>query len=159
MCLNSCNGPVWLKPIRCWQKERERSQELCALLTECIQGRQTEMIREQDSFSILTWLALSAASALPLPIVLLFRLTLSSSLNTFLTLPFPGMGWRIQEQSGPHRRGSDLWGAEEERHRVPNVGAGDTVTHTHTSEGKLKQLKCVQTLMCKDPSIMWLSAR
>lgn len=114
---------------------------------------------ENRTLSILTWLALSAASALPLPIVLLFRLTLSSSLNTFLTLPFPGMGWRIQEQSGPHRRGSDLWGAEEERHRVPNVGAGDTVTHTHTSEGKLKQLKCVQTLMCKDPSIMWLSAR
>lgn len=59
---------------------RERSQELCGLQTECIQGRQTEIIREQTSFTILPSLALFAVSALSLPIVHSVPL---SSLNFF----------------------------------------------------------------------------
>lgn len=43
------------------------------------------------------------------------------------------MGRCIQEQSWPHGCGSNLRGAKEKRHRVPNVRAGDAVTYTYTS--------------------------
>lgn len=75
------------------------------------------------------------------------------SLNPFLALHSPGMGWCIQEQSGPHRCGPNLWGAKEERHRVPHVRTGDPVAYTHTSAGRwhhTKQLCCVQKFLCKD---------
>lgn len=59
--------------------------------------------------------------------------------NTTYSAPLPptiGMGRRVQEQPGSHRRGPDLRGAQEERHRVPHVRAGDPLSHTHTSTGK-----------------------
>lgn len=106
------------------------------------------MIREQASFSILTSFALFAVSAPPLPIVF-FSFSLFFSFNSFLTLPSPGMGWCIQEQSRPYRRGPNLWGVKEERHWIPHVRPRDPVAYTHTAAGRrqhTKQLKCVQ--MC-----------
>ena len=83
----------------------ERSQELCGLLTECIQSRQTEMIREQASFTILTSLALFAVSALPSPIVLffLFSLSLSSLLTLFSLLLL--QAWADAFRSSPDLTG------------------------------------------------------
>lgn len=59
LCIKTSSSCVWAVVMAqdgfsLSTAERERCQELCALLTECIQGRQTEMIREQSSFSILT---------------------------------------------------------------------------------------------------------
>lgn len=64
----------------------------------------------------------------------LTRWTLSPRLTSFFTCP--GLGWCIQEQPRPHRCGSNLWGAKEERHWVPCVRSGDAVAYTHTSEGR-----------------------
>lgn len=58
-----------------------------------------------------------------------------SFLLTLFTLCYlyPGVGRCIQEQSWPHGCGSNLRGAKEKRHRVPNIRAGDAVTYTYTS--------------------------
>lgn len=68
----------------------------------------------------------------PSPFTHCFLSPSQSPLTLFILL-CPGMGWCIQKQSWPYGSGSNLRGAKEKRHRVPNVGPGDLVTYTHTS--------------------------
>lgn len=105
MCIKTSSSCVWAvvmaqDSFSLSTAERERCQELCALLTECIQGRQTEMIREQSSFSILTSLfCLLCQSSL---CFFLFTLSLSSF---FKTLFFLFQAWADAFRSSPDLTG------------------------------------------------------